>query len=238
MKKMLAFYQSYYSSNLMKWVIYSNQPLPELAKMAVEIFGRIANRQGKVPAITVPLVTDDQRGIMIHYMPLQLRKQLRIEFRCDIGADRSHQSGISQSNKHLYQLFNWQPQPKYLADWLQKQGLVELLGAVSDPIIDRNGGLFTIYTTLTDKGLEQYDAVITVIFRYLQLLHQEGIQQSYFAEISCVIALDFRYQSIKRDIGYIEWLMDTTLRMPIEHTLNAAYLADCFNPNIIKAAPG
>ncbi|QZN95324.1 pitrilysin [Symbiopectobacterium purcellii] len=233
--ELLAFYQRYYSANLMKGVIYSNQPLPELAKMAVETFGRIANRQAKVPAITAPSVTDEQRGIMIHYVPAQPRKQLRIEFRGDVmeQTDPTSQAFRSQTNTYISYLIGNRSQ-NTLSDWLQKQGLIESLGAGADPIVDRNGGLFTISVTLTDKGLEQYDVVVAAIFHYLQLLQQEGIQQRYFDEISRVMALDFRYQSVKRDMGYIEWLVDTMMRVPVEHTLDAAYLADRFDPDAIK----
>ncbi|MFB6434857.1 MAG: hypothetical protein ACFC1C_02535 [Candidatus Malihini olakiniferum] len=43
----------------MKGVVYSNQPLPELAKLRKRSFWRIANRQEKVSAISIPAVTDD-----------------------------------------------------------------------------------------------------------------------------------------------------------------------------------
>ncbi|SPW56180.1 protease III [Escherichia coli] len=63
------FHEKYYSANLMKAVIYSNKPLPELAKMAADTFGRVPNKESKKPEITVPVVTDAQKGIIIHYVP-------------------------------------------------------------------------------------------------------------------------------------------------------------------------
>lgn len=39
------FRDSWYSANLMKAVIYSNKPLPALARMAADTFGRVPNRQ-------------------------------------------------------------------------------------------------------------------------------------------------------------------------------------------------
>jgi protease-3 len=80
---LLAFHEKYYSANLMKAVIYSNRPLPELAKIAVETFGRVPNKNIERPAINVPVVTDAQKGIIIHYVPAVPRKVLRVEFRID-----------------------------------------------------------------------------------------------------------------------------------------------------------
>lgn len=62
------FHEKYYSANLMKAVIYSNKPLSELAKMAADTFGRVPNKESKKPEITVPVVTDAQKGIIIHYV--------------------------------------------------------------------------------------------------------------------------------------------------------------------------
>lgn len=226
--ELVTFYQRYYSANLMKGVIYSNQPLPALAKLASQTFGRIANHQARVPEITVPVVTEKQRGLMIHYVPAQPRKQLRIEFR----VDNNSQAFRSKTDTYISYLLGNRSQ-NTLSDWLQKEGLVESIGAGADPVIDRNGGIFAISASLTDKGLAQRDDVIAAIFSYLQQIRREGIQQRYFDEIAHVLDLDFRYPSISRDMDYIEWLVDTMLRVPIEHTLDAIYLADRYDPNAI-----
>ncbi|MFE8153727.1 pitrilysin [Brenneria goodwinii] len=226
--ELVKFYQRYYSANLMKGVIYSNQPLPSLAKLATETFGRIANHNAVVPPITVPAATEKQRGIMIHYVPAQPRKQLRIEFR----VDNNSQAFRSKTDTYISYLIGNRSQ-NTLSDWLQKEGLIESIGAGSDPVIDRNGGVFAISVSLTDKGLAQRDEVIAAIFNYLQQVRREGIQQRYFDEIARVLDLDFRYPSISRDMDYIEWLVDTMLRVPVEHTLDAMYLADQYDPKAI-----
>ncbi|MBJ7221931.1 MULTISPECIES: pitrilysin [unclassified Brenneria] len=226
--ELVKFYQRYYSANLMKGVIYSNQPLPALAKLAAETFGRIANHDAGIAPITVPVTTEKQRGIMIHYVPAQPRKQLRIEFR----VENNSQAFRSKTDTYIGYLIGNRSQ-NTLSDWLQKEGLVESIGAGADPVIDRNGGIFAISASLTDKGLAQRDDVIAAIFNYLQLVRREGIQQRYFDEIANVLDLDFRYPSISRDMDYIEWLVDTMLRVPVEHTLDAMYLADRYDPQAI-----
>ncbi|MEE3660795.1 pitrilysin [Brenneria sp. g21c3] len=222
--ELVKFYQRYYSANLMKGVIYSNQPLPSLAKLAAQTFGRIANHDAEVAPIAVPATTQQQRGIMIHYVPAQPRKQLRIEFR----VDNNSQAFRSKTDTYISYLIGNRSQ-NTLSDWLQKEGLVESIGAGADPVIDRNGGVFSISASLTDKGLARRDEVIAAIFNYLQQIRREGIQPRYFDEIARVLDLDFRYPSISRDMDYIEWLVDTMLRVPVEHTLDAMYLADRYD---------
>ncbi|MDR7344580.1 protease-3 [Pantoea alhagi] len=224
------FYQQHYSANLMKAVIYSNKPLPELATIAAQTFGRVSNHQASVPTIKVPAVTDQQKGIIIHYVPAQPLKQLRVEFRIDNNADRFR----SKTDTLISYLIGNRSKDT-LSDWLQSQGLADAVNAGADPVITRNGGLFAINISLTDKGLAQRDRVVAAIFNYLAMLREKGIDKRYFDEMAHVLDLDFRYPSITRDMDYIEWLVDTMLRVPVEHTLDAPYLADRYDPAEINA---
>ena len=224
------FYQQHYSANLMKAVIYSNKPLPELATIAAQTFGRVSNHQASVPAIKVPTVTGQQKGIIIHYVPAQPLKQLRVEFRIDNNVDRFR----SKTDTLISYLIGNRSKDT-LSDWLQSQGLADAVNAGADPVITRNGGLFAINVSLTDKGLAQRDRVVAAIFNYLAMLREKGIDKRYFDEMAHVLDLDFRYPSITRDMDYIEWLVDTMLRVPVEHTLDAPYLADRYDPAAINA---
>lgn len=226
--ELTGFYKRYYSANLMMGVLYGNQPLPQLTDIAAKTFGRVPNHDASVPPITVPAVTPEQQGIIIHYVPAQPRKQLKVEFRID------NNSAAFRSKTDTYISYLIGNRSKNtLSDWLQKQGLADAINAGADPMVDRNGGVFAISVSLTDKGLAQRDQVVAAIFNYLKMLRSEGIKQSYFDEISHVLNLDFRYPSITRDMDYIEWLVDTMLRVPVEHALDAPYLADRYDPKAI-----
>ncbi|WP_421508016.1 pitrilysin [Erwinia rhapontici] len=225
-----AFYHRYYSANLMKAVIYGNQPLPELEKIAAATFGRVENRHATVPDITVPVVTEQQKGVIIHYVPAQPRKQLKIEFRIDNNSDKFR----SKTDTLIGYLIGNRSK-NTLSDWLQNQGLADSISAGADPMIDRNGGVFSIAISLTDKGQANRDEVIAAVFSYLKTLRTQGIDKRYFDEVSHVLDLDFRYPSITRDMDYIEWLVDTMLRVPVEDTLVAPYIADQFDPQAVNA---
>ncbi|HIE9295264.1 pitrilysin [Klebsiella variicola] len=223
------FRDSWYSANLMKAVIYSNKPLPALARMAADTFGRVPNRQISRPEITVPVVTDAQKGIIIHYVPAMPRKVLRVEFRIDNNSDR-----FRSKTDELVTYLIGNRSPGTLSDWLQKQGLAEGIRADSDPVVNGNSGVLAISATLTDKGLTHRDEVTAAIFSYLDLLRTQGIDKRYFDELAHVLALDFRYPSINRDMDYVEWLADTMIRVPVEHALDVVNIADQYDPQAIK----
>ncbi|MDU1457040.1 MAG: pitrilysin, partial [Klebsiella sp.] len=224
-----AFRDSWYSANLMKAVIYSNKPLPELASIAAATYGRVPNHDISKPEITVPVVTDAQKGIIIHYVPAMPRKVLRVEFRIDNNSDK-----FRSKTDELVTYMIGNRSPGTLSDWLQKQGLVEGIRADSDPVVNGNSGVLAISATLTDKGLAHRDEVTAAIFSYLNLLRSQGIDKRYFDELAHVLALDFRYPSINRNMDYVEWLADTMIRVPVEHTLDVVNIADRYDPQAIK----
>lgn len=164
-------------------------------------------------------------------MPVQPRKRLKVEFPI------SNNSVAFRSKTDTYISYLIGNRSKNtLSDWLQKQGLADAINAGADPmvvVVDRNGDVFSISVSLTDKGLAQRDEVVAAIFNYLKMLRSKGIKQSYFDEISQVLNLNFRYPSITRDIGYIEWLVDTLLCVPVEHALDSSYLADRYDAKAI-----
>lgn len=227
---LLAFRDQYYSANLMKAVIYSNKPLPELAQMAAQTYGRVPNKSITVPQIDVPVVTDAQKGVLIHYVPALPRKVLRVEFRID---NNTAQFRSKTDELVTYMIGN--RSPGTLSDWLQNQGLVEGIRADADPVVNGNSGVLAISATLTDKGLAHRDEVVAAIFSYLNLLREKGIDKRYFDELAHVLDLDFRYPSINRDMGYVEWLADTMIRVPVQHTLDAVNIADQFDEQAVKA---
>ncbi|PXW39167.1 protease-3 [Klebsiella oxytoca] len=223
------FRDSWYSANLMKAVIYSNKPLPELASIAAATYGRVPNHNISKPEITVPVVTDAQKGIIIHYVPAMPRKVLRVEFRIDNNSDQ-----FRSKTDELVTYMIGNRSPGTLSDWLQQQGLVESIRADSDPVVNGNSGVLAISATLTDKGLAHRDEVTAAIFSYLNLLRSQGIDKRYFDELAHVLALDFRYPSINRNMDYVEWLADTMIRVPVEHTLDVVNIADRYDPQAIK----
>ncbi|ENZ7717787.1 TPA: pitrilysin [Klebsiella aerogenes] len=224
-----AFRDRWYSANLMKAVIYSNKPLPELASIAAATYGRVPNNDISKPEITVPVVTDAQKGIVIHYVPAMPRKVLRVEFRID---NNSAQFRSKTDELVTYMIGN--RSPGTLSDWLQKQGLAEGIRADSDPAVNGNSGVLAISATLTDKGLAHRDEVTAAIFSYLNLLRTQGIDKRYFDELAHVLELDFRYPSINRDMDYVEWLADTMIRVPVEHVLDVVNIADRYDAQAIK----
>lgn len=154
---------------------------------------------------------------------------LRVEFRID-----NNSAKFRSKTDELITYLIGNRSPGTLSDWLQKQGLVEGISANSDPIVNGNSGVLAISASLTDKSLANRDQVVAAIFSYLNLLREKGIDKQYFDELANVLDIDFRYPSITRDMDYVEWLADTMIRVPVEHTLDAVNIADRYDAKAVK----
>lgn len=224
------FHHHYYSSNIMVGVVYSNQSLDELALAANKTFGKITNREVKVGDIPQTAITTQNVGKMIYMEPAQAKKVLYIQF----PIENNLAEFSDKSDEYISYLID-NRSPNTLFDKLQKQGLIESINTNLGPMRYGNSGILSIFVGLTDQGLTQKDLVIGDIFAYLKLIAQHGINQQYYDEITKVLALDFKYPDITRDMAYVEWLSDQMLFYPINHVLDADYIASRFNPEAITS---
>lgn len=227
--ELIKFHYKYYSANLMKGVIYGSRPFNELAAIAAKTFGRIPNRQATVPAIDKPLLTPAQKGVAIHYVPEEPLNLLKIEFMLNDNTDKF----ANKTDMLIGYLIRTRTQGT-LADWLQSQGLIELINVDYNTNLYRDNGPFSIVLTLTEKGLAQRDKVVAAVFSYLELLRQQPIDQRYFDELAGILNINFRYPAINRDMIYVANLAENMLLYPIAHIQDGGIFANKYDPQALK----
>lgn len=105
------FRDSWYTANLMKAVIYSNKPLPALARMAADTLAA-SNRQISRPEITVPVVHGCAKGI--NYLCVR-----RCRVKCCASSLRIDNSVPPQQTDELVTLSSASARARL--DWLQNR---------------------------------------------------------------------------------------------------------------------
>lgn len=225
------FYRQYYSANLMKAVLYSNQPLDKLATLAANTLGKVENKQLPQPYSDLPLLTEAQRGVMIYYTPITPMKMLAISF--DLPEDKA--AFKQKSGEFLSYLFSNNTEGT-LSDYLVKNGLSDR-GVVADYSADvsRNRGDFTLYIDLTEKGLAAQEQVISLVFQQIALLKREGIQASYFAELKESLNQAFTHLRNEKNFDYAAELVSQMLSYPLAHIIDQPYVADGMDSQAIEA---
>ncbi len=145
------FYHKYYSANLMKVVLYSNQPIEKLAKLANKTLGKVENKHLIAPKIDIPLFRDKDKSVLISYKPIQPTKMLAISFDMQNDEDK-----FANKNRRIFSLYFNNNTDGTLSDYLIKQGLSDSgISAQATANVSRNRGSFTFYVALTEKGLKR-----------------------------------------------------------------------------------
>lgn len=225
------FYHHYYSANLVKAVLYSNQSINQLAALADRTLGKMQNKNLNPPSVHEPFFRQEDKGVIIHYKPLQPTKMLAISF--DTPNDETE--FVHKTGEYLAYLLNNNTDGT-LSDYLIKRGLSDSgVSAQSTPNVSRNRGNFTIYVALTDKGLAEKDKIISLVFQQIEQVKQLGIQESYFNEVRESLKQDFQHLQVEKNGSYIESLAEQMLYYPLEHILDAAFIVDSMDKAAIKA---
>lgn len=220
--ELLKFYQQYYSANLVKAVLYSNQPIEKLAKLAEKTLGKMENKQLSVPQITQELYRPEDKGVVVEYKPIQPTKLLAISF--DMPNDEA--KFANKTGEYLAYIFNNNTEGT-LSDYLVKQGLSDSgISSTSTANLSRNRGAFTFYVALTEKGLAEKDKVISLIFQQIEKVKKEGIQESYFKEVQESLKQAFAHLQVEKTGGYVESLAEQMLFYPLEHILDESFVAE------------
>ncbi|MGX2974817.1 pitrilysin [Ursidibacter arcticus] len=230
-EELVKFYQKYYSSNLMKAVLYSNQPIEKLAKLAENTLGKVENKQLSKPKVTVPFFRAEDKGVFISYKPVKPNKMLAISF--DLPEDKS--AFKAKSGNYLSYVFS-NNSDGTLSDYLIKQGLSDsgIQAAASDDV-SRNRGDFTFYIQLTEKGLAEKDKIISLVFQQIEKIKQSGIQESYFNELKESLNQEFQHLQVEKSGHYVAQLVSQMLNYPLEHIIDQPYLIETIDKKAIQA---
>lgn len=229
--ELVKFYQQYYSANIMKAVLYSNQPIEKLAKLAEKHFGAVANKQVSVPKVDVPFFREEDKGVLVNYKPIKPMKILALSF--DMPEDKA--AFKSKNGEYLAYVFMNNTKGT-LSDYLIQQGLSDS-GIQADYTADlsRNSGSFTLSVNLTDKGLAEKDHIISLIFQQIDEIKKSGIQASYFNELKESLNQAFQHLETKKDGDYISDLVSQMIDYPLEHIIDQSYIVEKMDEKAIKA---
>ena len=175
---LINFYNKFYSSNLMKAVVYGKEDIAVLETMAREAFSGVRRLEG----VNTPIFKDhpfdeSNMGTMLDIVPINDKDKLSFFW----VIEDLHPHYRSNPAKYLSHLFGHEG-PNSLLSLLIKEGLVrELESSHHDEM--NLFSYFEVSVELTRKGFERYLDVVNYIFAYLDMLKKQEPQEWIFDEI-------------------------------------------------------
>ncbi|PIA15448.1 LuxS/MPP-like metallohydrolase [Coemansia reversa NRRL 1564] len=230
-KKVVKFYNRYYSADIMKLAITGSYSLDELTEMAVNRFSAVKSKGITKPFFAGHPLTKNELGKVIHFETLEDINAIWLTFPLPDICPHNR----SRPVEYIRWLINHEG-PGSLTQYLYLQGLAIYTAAT----INSYEGyvIFDIYISATPKGLKQYDKVVSAVFSYLRMISKSGPQEWIYNEISDSYRLEFDYYKQQQPMDYVFELScnATNDYIPPEYIVSDGSLMGGFNSLLISAA--
>lgn len=227
--ELLAFYQNYYSANMMKLVLISPQPLPEMQLLAQRFFADIENKDIDSPRPTRCVNFEQLGPRLVHYVPNSEMQLLRLGF--TIKNNLEHFA--SKPNQFLAHLLSSE-MPGTPAQQLKAMGLIDSVDVNYDPKFYGNYGSYDINIALTTAGLQQREAITAIFMQYLDLIRQQGVDETYYQEIRTSLQNQFNFLEKRDGFSYAAQLSTAMQYYPVASVVSAPFQYDQFDAGAIN----
>ncbi|CAJ0832866.1 6120_t:CDS:10 [Entrophospora sp. SA101] len=227
--ELLKFHNNYYSANIMKLVVLGQEPLDQLTQWVVDKFSDVNNKSIPIPIFKENPYTKNELMKKVFVKPVKDLISLKIKFpfpvqdplfRAKPGRYLSHLLGHEGAGS-IFSL-------------LKKKGLANSLEAGPE---DSNAGFgfFNIDVDLTESGLANYEEVVKIIFQYIKMLKNEGIQEWIYHEAEILSTVSFKFKEKSPPEDYTSELSNALQSpYPREWVLNKSYIFREYNPKLIQ----
>jgi insulysin len=208
-KTLVDWYDSHYSANLMRLIVYSKLPLENLKDLVVRDFSDIINK--KIEPMKTPTVSINVLGSvpkMYYIEPVKTLRDLTLIWNLP---EKFADVLDKQPESVVCHVFGDEGEGSLLAA-LKHMELAESLGCGSVKI-GPGSQVFYISVDLTDEGVKQMDAVIEKIFQAIAGLKKTEIPKYLFDDVQQIAKNKYRYKN-REDM--FETVMNDAMKLPYE----------------------
>ena len=229
-EELLAFYDKYYSANIMKLVVYGIESLEVLEKWVVEMFSDVKNKDVIIPELIEKPFDEENMGEFWKVLPTRDNDYLEIVWIIDYLMPHYR----ANPGKYISHLFGHEGKNSLLSLLIDEGLALELSAGNSDEI--NSFSKITISIKLTKQGLSNPLLVLEYVFAYLKMLKLKGTQdfEYVFEEIKKVNELKFLFKEKERAENYVVGLSASLQKYPVQDILKLNYFMEKFQPDLIK----
>ena len=225
----VAFFDRYYSGNIMKVAMVSEQSLDAMEALARRYFADIPNKSIAEPEVTAPVDFSEAAGKLVHYVPLEDQRLLQLEYVIDSNADQFR----VKPNEYLGYILGSE-MPNTPASTLKALGWANSLNVMSSPGLFGNYGTFSIQVDLTEVGIEHRPEITELLLGYIAMLQDQGVDDRFAAEFKTSLDNRFRFLEKTNDFSYVSQLAEAMQNYPTAHAIDAPYRFEGFDAEAVN----
>jgi len=225
---LLDHYANYYSANLMSLAIYGRQSLDELEAMARQYFTDVENRNLDAPRTDEPLFEEGQLPALLEIEPIRDARSLSYTFPIPVVQAYYREKPLN----YLGNILGHEGEGSLLS-LLRNRGWVNGLaagGGMSYP----DNATFSINLSLTEEGVNRVDDITALVFEFIELATEEGIQQWLFDEQRAMADIAFMFQEPGGPVGTASGMSRRLQEYPPQEIITAAYAFENYDPDLYR----
>jgi len=215
---MIKFYEQYYSSNMMKLVLYGKESLDVLQQYAESKFSKVLNKNLTAPSVPQDPYRAEHMQRMLEVVPIKDVKTLDVYFPIP-GVEELY---LTKPTRYLSHLVGHEGGGSILAA-LKAKGWANGLSSYNYQSTSCFA-FFSVGIELTDAGVEHRDEVVECVFAYIGLLKRQGPKDWIAQEIIDTAALGFRFLNKTDPSDYVIGLANNMHIVAPEHIVSAEHL--------------
>lgn len=226
--ELLDFYRRHYSADRMALVIQGQEDLDTLAAWATELFAAVPQRDVQPMQAEVPLFRSGDLPSLMHIRPVKERRVLEFSFALP-ALDPLYRI---KPGAYVSNLLGHEG-PGSLHAQLRELGWIESLSAGSSDF-DEFNGVLTVTASLTESGLEHWEAIGELLFAQVEQIRSDGVDAWRHAEQGDLSMLAFNYREKSSAAGYVRSLASNLFEYPPQDVLRGPYLMAEYDAGAIR----
>lgn len=226
-KDLLAFYQTYYSANLMTLVVLGKESLDQLEAAVRMRFSAVRNHNTLVEVSGQALFAGDLPAEVL-IKPEKEKRELSLLFPLPSVKPYWQQKPMLL----LGHLLGDESEGSFLAV-LKAQGLIETLSA-GQAFDTREGAAFSVTIGLTPQGVAMRHQVLDLFYQWLALVIGQGIESWRYDELSRLQQSAFRFIEKSSPSSYVQNLSVALHDYPPREVVRGDYLLEGFDQALIQ----
>ena len=222
---MTDFYRRHYSAEVMSLALVGREPLDQLEKWAREMFGQVPARGAAPPSFEAPYT--ERRAVRQDVVAQ--KDEMRALFFFPVPGARAHYR--TKPLGYIANLLGHEGEGSLLA-LLTELGWADALSAGAG-WMDDSQGTFDVSVSLTEAGLARIEEIGELLFQYIALVAERGVEEWRYDEERKLAEIAFRFAEERGALSTALSLAPALHRYPPRDALRGAYMMEDYDPQLL-----
>ncbi|KAJ2116870.1 metalloprotease [Coemansia sp. RSA 922] len=230
-EELIKFYHKYYSADVMRLVVVGNHSLDVLSEWVASKFSDVKSKGNTRPVVDFHPIGKAELGKLIHYKTVREMYELKLQFSLP-----DLKSTYGEKPFDYISTLIGHREPGSIYSVLRKNGWATAIFAISSDTYYDGFSTYDIGVTTTPEGLENYEAIVSIIFGYINMLVESGPQEWYYQELALTSKAEFDFKEKEDAENYAVSLSSEGLsqNIPPHQVLSHGSLHTGFNADLIS----